>query len=132
MKSTWIFADVHPLVRLAVERSTEAHAVRDVTRRVLVEQRVVEERPGLADARLLRHERELAEPVGVLDRRELAADESPRRSRPRPDDSPVLERELESADDLPSRQSGSVERIVPSARRESGVVKISSVGMFAT
>ena len=32
----------------------------------------------------------------------------------------------------PLRTSGSDERIVPSARRESGVVKISSVGMLAT
>ena len=32
----------------------------------------------------------------------------------------------------PLKESGSVERIVPSARRASGDVKISSVGMFAT
>ena len=67
MKSTWMFELVHRLVRLAVEAVLEPRAERDVARRVLVEERVVEERPGLAHARLARHERELAEPVGVLD-----------------------------------------------------------------
>jgi hypothetical protein len=70
-----------------------------MTGRVLVEERVEEEGPGLADTRLARDERDLAEPVGVLVRRELAADEV------RPllgldlDDPSVLEGELEPAND---------------------------------
>src|SRR5256886_12491523 len=53
---------VHPLVRLSVERIRDAESVGDVTGGVLVEQRAVEEVARLADTRLLRDERELAEP----------------------------------------------------------------------
>ena len=110
----------------------EPHPVGDVAGRVLVEERVEEERPGLADARLARDERDLAEPVGVLVRRDLAAHEigalSASTSTIRPS-SNVNSRPRMS---WPPRESGMLERIVPSARRESGVVKISSVGMFAT
>src|SRR5262249_54183522 len=41
--------DVHPLVRLSVERIRDPESVGDVAGRVLVEERVVEERARLAD-----------------------------------------------------------------------------------
>ena len=91
MKSTWMLRLVHVLVRLAVEAVLEPGAERDVARRVLVEERVVEERPGLADARLAGDERELAEPVGVLDARDLRPDELRAGLGIDVDDPPVLE-----------------------------------------
>src|SRR4051812_6563526 len=93
--------DVHPLVRLALEAVRKPEAVGDVTRGVLVEQRVVEELPRLAHARLLRDERELAEPIGVLDPGEVAADDVRAALGLDSDDPPVLECELELTDQLP-------------------------------
>ena len=46
----------------AAQRELVGGAERDVARRVLVEERVVEETPGLRDRRAVRHQRELAEP----------------------------------------------------------------------
>ena len=66
-----------------------------MTRRVLVEERVEEERPGLADTRLVRDQRELTEPIGVLVRRKLAADEVRPLLGVDPHDPAVLEGELE-------------------------------------
>ena len=100
MKSTCDVRDVEAVVRLAVDDEREAGAVRDVAGRVLVEERVVEERARLADARLARHERDLAEPVGVLDRLEVAADELRTALRLDAHGSTVLERQLQTADDL--------------------------------
>src|SRR5205823_6707815 len=93
-------ADVGRRVGLAVERIREAHPVGDVTGRVLVEERVEEKRPGLADTRLVRDQRELTEPIGVLVRRKLAADEVRPLLRVDPDDPAVLEGELEPTEDL--------------------------------
>jgi len=50
----------------------EAGAERDVGRRVLVEQAVVIDEAGLADPRGLVDERDLAQPVGIRDRSEIA------------------------------------------------------------
>src|SRR5690242_15334337 len=92
--------DIHRLVGLAVERIRDPEAVRDVARGVLVEESVVEERPGLADAGLLRHERQLAEPVRVLAGLEMCADDVSARLGLDSDEPPVLEPELETADEL--------------------------------
>src|SRR5207253_9248296 len=93
-------ADVRALVELAVERIRKTHPVGDVTGRVLVEERVEEERPGLADPRLVRDERKLPEAIGVLDGVDLAPDEICPLLRVDGDDPSVLERELEAPDDL--------------------------------
>src|SRR5438477_6672787 len=97
--------DVHlrvvaPLPRLTLEGVRQPRSVRDVAGRVLVEERVEEKSPGLTDAGLPRDERELAEPVGVLDHVELTADEVRALLGSDTDDPPILERELETADDL--------------------------------
>src|SRR3954454_3337229 len=97
---------VHPLVRLAVEDIRQPEAVGDVARGILVEQRAVKELAGLAAPRLLRHERELAEPVGVRDRGEMAADDVRARLGLDLDDPPVLEGELETPDELPAEAEG--------------------------
>src|SRR5262245_61584362 len=95
--------DVHPFVRLPLERSRNPESVGDVAGGVLVEQRVVEERARLADTRVLRHERELAEAVGILDVRVMAADHVRTRLGVYVDDPPVLEHELEATDELPTK-----------------------------
>src|SRR5215471_5042830 len=97
---------VAPLTRLALERVRQTHPVGDVTGRVLVEEGVVEERVGLADPRLAGDESELAEPVGVLHRRELAANEICTLLGIDPDDAAGLERELEAANDLTVEHEG--------------------------
>ena len=54
---------VHRLA--AAHREFVGRAQRDVARGVLVEQRVVEQQPGLRDRRAVRHERDLAETAGA-------------------------------------------------------------------
>src|SRR5207302_5910701 len=98
--------DVEALSGLAVDEEREAGAIGDVTGRVLVVERVVEDRSRLADARFLRHERALAEPVGIFDRLELAADEVRTALRLDADGSALLERQLQSADDLAGERQG--------------------------
>ena len=122
-----------PSLGLAVEDLRDAEAVGDVAGRVLVVERVEERDAGLADARGSVDERELAEVRGTLVARQLSAHDVgalvrlARRRSCRPSRSACS-----PSTTSPSSASGCVERIVPSARRQSGVVKISSVGMFGT
>ena len=62
MKSMWISLWLTRSCSLLGDREGEAEAEREVADRVLVEQRVVEDRPERADAALAVDERELAEP----------------------------------------------------------------------
>jgi hypothetical protein len=66
-------ARVHAAVVGRVDHEREALAERDVARRVLVEQRVVERRVERADAALAVHQRDLAEPQRTLVAREHRA-----------------------------------------------------------
>src|SRR5438067_8739705 len=93
---------VHSLVRLSVERIWDAESIGDVAGGVFVEQRAVEEGARLADTRLLRDERELAKPVGVLDVREVAADDVGARLGVDVHDPALLEAEFEATDELPA------------------------------
>ena len=60
-------------VERALDAVRDAAAVRDVARRVLVEERVEEDVPDLPDARAAVDERDLAELRGAVVRRELRA-----------------------------------------------------------
>ena len=106
----------------------------DVERRVLVEEGVAETRPARADARVARRR--------GRPRRGIVAPSSARScsrttsapalaSRPRPT-RPPSKRISRSPNAVPASASGFVERTVPSVRRLLGLVKTSSVGMFAT
>ena len=103
-----------------------------MARRVLVEQRVVEDEPGLADARGPVDEGDLAETRRALVARDVGADQVSALVGVDLDRAAALERDAEAPDQVP----WSCERVgratVPSTRRASGVVKTSSVGMFAT
>ena len=102
-----------------------------MTGRVLVEERVLEDEPGLLDRGGPVDERDLAEVAGLLVARELTA-----RSTSSPDEAPTSttrppsKRSSRSRTIVPPTASGSVERTTPSVRRQSGVVKTSSVGRF--
>ena len=140
MKSVWTSEWLMPGLRslrlqslFAFDASREPRAVGDVARRVLVEEGVVEDEAGLADARAAVDERDLAEERGALVRLELRADDVRARRRLDLDDAAALEGQLEVARRLARRaRAARVERTVPSVRRQSGVVKTSSVGMFGT
>ena len=77
-------------------------------------------------------ERHLPEERRLLVGLELAADHVLALVGVHLDDAAVLEPHLEPLDDLPVERERRVERTTPSVRRQSGVVKTSSVGMFAT
>jgi hypothetical protein len=102
MKSTWMFETFRPSPG-SPSTLSDSPTVGDVTGRVLVEERAVEERVRATHARLARHEGHLAEPVGVLDRLELAADDVGPRLGVDVDDLSALERQLEPAHDLPAQ-----------------------------
>ena len=110
----------------------EAAAERDVARRVLVEQRVVEDRPERADAALPVDERDLAEPRGALVDRDVRARIAPPFSSASTSTArPPSKRTRRPRTIVPSLStSGFVEVTCPSARCGSGVVKTSSVGRF--
>src|SRR3954447_13254112 len=95
---------VQTLARLTVDDEGQACAVGDVAGRVLVEKRVVEERSRLAHAGFVSNERGLTQPVGVLDRREMAADEVRAGLCLHADCAPVFEGQLEPADNLAKKQ----------------------------
>ena len=123
---------VHPTRRRLRTRAAETAAERDVGGRVLVEQRVVVDAAGLADARGGVDERDLAEPPPIRSvsmnaatkSRSSSESASSRTSRPLENSprSPWMSR--------PRNESGNVQRNVPLVARASGLVKTSSVGMF--
>jgi hypothetical protein len=106
--------------------------VGDVAGGVLVEQRLQEQHAGLTDAAVARHQSDLAEASRSLVRLELALDQLAPVLRLDVDDPSLLERELCPWTIPPATASGRVAATVPSTRRQSGAVRTSSVGMFAT
>ena len=66
MKSMWIWLSLDARAIVVVEHEREPLAEGDVARRVLVQQRVVEDRPELADPALAVDQRDLAEARGAL------------------------------------------------------------------
>ncbi len=141
MKSVWTVESLKP----SASRSASLDVVRpldglrdplsvgDVTGGILVEQRVEEDDPGLPDAGLTVHERDLAEVVGA--RRRSASPRGRRRPppwRPPPRRDPRTKRSVRSRTICPLTARGIVERTTPSVRRRCGVVKTSSVGMLTT
>ena len=116
-----------------VDGLQDGRADRDVRGRVLVEQRVVEHEPGRrrpgSDRRRAPPRRVVAAPssVAMCVRMTSSPDEA-RTSTARP----AFEADLEVAHDRPLRSAAAASSArVPSVRRASGVVKTSSVGMFA-
>ena len=73
MKSTCVRALVHAVCVGVLDEEREAAPERDVAGSVLVEQRVVEDRPERADAALAVDQRELAETKRALVGREARA-----------------------------------------------------------
>ena len=99
MRSVWIEECETPFaccssgrhVLGAVDGEREALAVGDVGGRVLVEERVHEDDPGLADAGRAVHERDLAEHGRAVVRGHLAAHDLGALGRLDVDDAPALE-----------------------------------------
>src|SRR4029079_19740957 len=89
---------------------------------------VLEDDAGLADARVAVDQGHLAEVARALVGRHLLADGVGAGLGPHLDGLPSLEADLEAAHHRPPRDSGNVERTVPSVSLRSGVVKTSSVG----
>jgi hypothetical protein len=81
-------------------------AIRDVARRVLVEERVEEDVPDLTDARAAVDERDLAELRRSVVRGELGADVVGAGRRLDVDCAAVFERQLEVADDVAASSNG--------------------------
>ena len=115
-----------------VDRPRQPAAPGDVGGRVLVEERVVEDDPGLADARGVVDQRDLAEPAGALVERDLGPHELLALLGPRLDDLAAGQPQLEPLDQAAAQRQRRAERTVPSARSRWGVVKTSSVGRFGT
>src|SRR5205823_4926930 len=88
-------------LRAALEPGHDRLAVRDVTRRVLVEERVEEDDPGLAHPRRPVDERDLAERVRALVPLHVGLDHAGALARPDVDDPAAVEANLEIADDRP-------------------------------
>ena len=125
MKSVWIDDWFTPCstrslgAQLArpVDRLQDRGAERDVRRRVLVEQRVVEDEPRLADRRVPVDERDLAEPGRAVVGRDVRAHDLLARTRAWTSTArPPSKRISRSRTMLPWICSGSVERTWPSTR----------------
>ena len=140
MKSVWIDEWFTPFstrssgvsVARPLDRLQDRCAERDVRRRVLVVERVVEDEAGLADRRVAVDERDLAEPGRTFVGRHVRAHDVLARAGLHLDGAAAFEPDLEIAHDVPLDLQRQRRADVPSTRRESGVVKTSSVGMFAT
>jgi hypothetical protein len=93
--------DVHAVDHAALDRFGVGAAVGHVARRVLVEQRLVEDPPGLSNARRAVDQRDLAEIRSVVVACELALDHARPFVGAHADDAAVLEPHLEPLHDLP-------------------------------
>ena len=132
MKSTCVPLVFTRPTSSALDEERKAVAERDVARRVLVEQRVVEDRAERADAALRVDERELAEPARARRRARAALRSASAFSSASISTAlPPSKRTRSPRMIVPSRStSGFVEVTWPCVRSGSGVVKTSSVGRF--
>ena len=108
----------------------EPGAEGDVAGGVLVEERVVEDQARLLDRRGAVDQRDLSEERRLLVDPELMANDLGACGCLASTIFPPSKRTSRSSTRVPAARSGAVERTTPSARRQSGLVKTSSVGMF--
>ena len=131
MKSMCCALSFTPAEIRLVDREAEARAEGDVARRVLVEQRVVEDRVERPDAAAAVDERQLADPKAPSSISSRERRTPPFSSASTSTATPLSNRTRSPRTIVPSRStSGFVDVTYPSVRRGSGVVKTSSVGRF--